>query len=83
MSHYESNLRDLELNLFEYNRTQDRMGSGPFAEMDEHDRSEADATPYAAATSPARRRRARLAQYGGPRGSARAGTSTGPPTARR
>lgn len=35
MSHYKSNLRDLEFNLFEYNRTQERMGKGPFAHMDE------------------------------------------------
>ncbi len=35
MGHYKSNLRDLEFNLFEYHRTQDVMGKGPFGEMDE------------------------------------------------
>ena len=35
MSHYKSNLRDLEFNLFEYNRTQQFMGHGPFTQMDE------------------------------------------------
>ena len=39
--------------------------------------------PYAASTSPARRRRARLAQYGGPRGGAREGGATGSPMAPR
>ncbi|HEU0088343.1 MAG TPA: acyl-CoA dehydrogenase [Pseudonocardiaceae bacterium] len=34
MGHYKSNLRDLEFNLFEVFRVQDRMGAGPFAEMD-------------------------------------------------
>jgi alkylation response protein AidB-like acyl-CoA dehydrogenase len=34
MSHYKSNLRDLEFTLFEVFRVQDRMGVGPFAEMD-------------------------------------------------
>ncbi|MGH3983933.1 MAG: acyl-CoA dehydrogenase [Pseudonocardiaceae bacterium] len=36
MGHYKSNLRDLEFNLFEVFRIQDRMGVGPFAEMDLH-----------------------------------------------
>lgn len=35
MSHYKSNLRDLEFNLFEYNKTQLLMGAPPFAQMDE------------------------------------------------
>lgn len=35
MGHYKSNLRDLQFNLFEYHRTQDVMGRGPFAAMDE------------------------------------------------
>ena len=34
MSHYRSNLRDLEFNLFEVMGAGDRMGHGPFAEMD-------------------------------------------------
>jgi alkylation response protein AidB-like acyl-CoA dehydrogenase len=34
MSHYRSNLRDLEFNLFEVLGAGDRMGTGPFAEMD-------------------------------------------------
>lgn len=34
MGHYKSNLRDLEFNLFEVFRVQDRLGSGPFAELD-------------------------------------------------
>jgi alkylation response protein AidB-like acyl-CoA dehydrogenase len=34
MGHYKSNLRDLEFALFEVLRVQDRMGVGPFAEMD-------------------------------------------------
>ena len=34
MSHYKTNLRDLEFNLFEVLRVQERMGVGPYAEMD-------------------------------------------------
>jgi alkylation response protein AidB-like acyl-CoA dehydrogenase len=34
MGHYKSNLRDLEFMLFEVLRVQDRMGVGPFTEMD-------------------------------------------------
>jgi alkylation response protein AidB-like acyl-CoA dehydrogenase len=34
MSHYKSNLRDIEFNLFEVFGAQDRMGTGPFADMD-------------------------------------------------
>ncbi|MEO5834589.1 MAG: acyl-CoA dehydrogenase [Nakamurella sp.] len=34
MSHYKSNLRDLEFNLFEVFTDEVRMGRGPFAEMD-------------------------------------------------
>jgi alkylation response protein AidB-like acyl-CoA dehydrogenase len=35
VSHYRSNLRDIEFNLFEANRTQDHLGTGPFRQMDE------------------------------------------------
>ena len=34
MSHYKSNLRDIEFNLFEVFGAEDRMGTGPYAEMD-------------------------------------------------
>jgi alkylation response protein AidB-like acyl-CoA dehydrogenase len=34
MSHYKSNLRDLEFNLFEVFNVEQRLGSGAFAEMD-------------------------------------------------
>ncbi|MGB9280591.1 MAG: acyl-CoA dehydrogenase [Pseudonocardiaceae bacterium] len=34
MGHYKSNLRDLEFTLFEVLRVQERMGAGPYAEMD-------------------------------------------------
>ena len=34
MSHYKSNLRDIEFNLYEVFNTQERLGSGPFAQMD-------------------------------------------------
>ncbi len=34
MSHYKSNLRDIEFNLFEVFGAQDRLGHGPFADMD-------------------------------------------------
>ena len=34
MSHYKSNLRDLEFNLFEVFGAADRMGSGPYHDMD-------------------------------------------------
>jgi alkylation response protein AidB-like acyl-CoA dehydrogenase len=34
MGHYKSNLRDIEFNLFEVLGTGDRLGSGPFAEID-------------------------------------------------
>jgi len=34
MSHYKSNLRDLEFNLFEVFGAGDRMGSGPYHDMD-------------------------------------------------
>lgn len=34
MSHYKSNLRDLEFNLFEVFGGGDRLGTGPYAEMD-------------------------------------------------
>lgn len=33
MSHYKSNLRDIEFNLFEVMNAQDYLGAGPFAEM--------------------------------------------------
>ncbi|GAA1080985.1 acyl-CoA dehydrogenase [Nocardiopsis composta] len=35
MTHYKSNLRDLEFNLFEVFKRQDVLGTGPFAELDE------------------------------------------------
>jgi alkylation response protein AidB-like acyl-CoA dehydrogenase len=34
MSHYTANLRDLEFNLFEFQTTKDRFGTGPFQQMD-------------------------------------------------
>ncbi|MBN2114017.1 MAG: acyl-CoA dehydrogenase [Acidimicrobiia bacterium] len=34
MSHYKSNLRDIEFNLFEANRIQEYLGAEPFAQMD-------------------------------------------------
>ena len=34
MSHYRSNLRDIEFNLFEVFGAEERLGTGPFAEMD-------------------------------------------------
>ncbi len=34
MGHYRSNLRDIEFNLFEVFHAEQRMGQGPFAEMD-------------------------------------------------
>ena len=34
MGHYRSNLRDLEFNLFEVFGIQERLGTGPFSEMD-------------------------------------------------
>ncbi|MBT8197162.1 MAG: acyl-CoA dehydrogenase [Acidimicrobiia bacterium] len=34
MSHYKSNLRDLEFNLFEVNKIQDYFGQAPFEDMD-------------------------------------------------
>ena len=34
MGHYKSNLRDMEFNLFEVLRVQERMGRGPYADMD-------------------------------------------------
>ncbi len=35
MGHYKSNLRDIEFNLFEVLGTGDRLGAGPFTELDE------------------------------------------------
>jgi alkylation response protein AidB-like acyl-CoA dehydrogenase len=40
MSHYKSNLRDNMFNLFEVFGAADRMGSGPYAEMDEQTATE-------------------------------------------
>ena len=34
MGHYRANVRDIEFNLFEVFRVQDRFGSGPFADAD-------------------------------------------------
>ncbi len=36
MSHYKSNLRDIEFNLFEVSRVQDYLGGGEWAELDEN-----------------------------------------------
>ncbi len=35
MSHYKSNLRDIEFNLFEVLRRQDLLGQAPYQELDE------------------------------------------------
>ena len=35
MSHYKSNLRDLEFNLFEVHRIQDYLGGGVWSDLDE------------------------------------------------
>ncbi|MGA7097484.1 MAG: acyl-CoA dehydrogenase [Acidimicrobiia bacterium] len=35
MSHYKSNLRDVEFNLFEVNRVQDYLGTGEWSDIDE------------------------------------------------
>ena len=35
MSHYKSNLRDIEFNLFEVFGRREILGTGPFAEVDE------------------------------------------------
>ena len=35
MSHYKSNLRDIEFNLFEVLRRQDLLGEPPYPELDE------------------------------------------------
>ncbi len=35
MSHYKSNLRDVEFNLFELLGRQELLGTGPFADIDE------------------------------------------------
>jgi alkylation response protein AidB-like acyl-CoA dehydrogenase len=35
VGHYRSNLRDIEFNLFEVLRIQDRLGRGPYAQLDE------------------------------------------------
>ena len=34
MSHYKSNLRDIEFNLFEVFGAQNRLGTGPYADLD-------------------------------------------------
>ena len=34
MSHYKANLRDIEFNLFEMFGGGDRLGTGPYAELD-------------------------------------------------
>ncbi|SDY45172.1 Acyl-CoA dehydrogenase N terminal [Modestobacter sp. DSM 44400] len=34
MSHYTADLRDLEFNLFEFQSTKDRFGTGPFEQID-------------------------------------------------
>ena len=35
MSHYKANLRDLEFNLYEFLKTNERLGQGAFADLDE------------------------------------------------
>ena len=35
MSHYQSNVRDIEFNLFEVLRRQDILGTGPYADLDQ------------------------------------------------
>ncbi len=35
MSHYRSNLRDIEFNLFDVHRIQEHLGTGEWADMDE------------------------------------------------
>ena len=35
MTHYRANVRDLEFNLFEVFKAQDRLGTGPYTELDE------------------------------------------------
>ena len=39
MGHFRSNLRDLEFNLFEVFRVQDRLGTGPFEARPRHRRA--------------------------------------------
>jgi hypothetical protein len=41
MSHYRANLRDIEFNLFEVFGAADRLGTGPYAEMDPETAKEA------------------------------------------
>jgi len=38
MSHYKSNLRDIEFNLFEVLGRDEVLGTGPFGEIDTRDR---------------------------------------------
>ena len=58
MSHYKSNLRDVEFNLFEVFGRQEVLGAGPFAEVDEETArdmlAEVDRACPSAATAPTR-----------------------------
>ena len=53
MSHYKSNLRDIEFNLFELFGRQELLGSGPFAEVDEETARDMLAEVNKLATGPA------------------------------
>ena len=53
MSHYKSNLRDIEFNLFELLRRQEILGDGPFAEVDEETARDMLAEVNKLATGPA------------------------------
>jgi len=52
MSHYKSNLRDIEFNLFEVLRRQDLLGQPPYAELDEQTARDILAELDALATGP-------------------------------
>jgi alkylation response protein AidB-like acyl-CoA dehydrogenase len=53
MSHYKSNLRDIEFNLFELLGRQELLGSGPFTEIDEETARDMLAEVSRLATGPA------------------------------
>ena len=52
MSHYRANLRDIEFNLFEVFGAADRLGTGPYAEMDPETAKEALSEIERLATGP-------------------------------
>ena len=55
MSHYKSNLRDIEFNLFEVFRRAGPLGSGPYADMDaDTARDDPRARSSASPTDPSR-----------------------------